>query len=148
MENVITRIWTEKLEKSGYRLTKPRKIILNKLNNNSKPLSADDIFLMIKKEYPNIGIATVYRTLELLTRLKLISKINFGNEKSFYIFSDENFNLMICKNCGTIVQNNRCLNNAIKIRLKENAEENILENCNIKIDNYQVIFSGLCKNCI
>lgn len=159
-EKPITKInikdWIKTLDKSGYRITGPRKIIINKLlvelGKTSRLLSADDIYLLIKRDVPNIGIATLYRTLELLTRLDLISKINFGGEKSFYKISDdynyEYLNYMICSNCRKIVYNNKCLNSSIKIRLKEDAEKNILENCGIKIKNYQVVFSGLCDNCI
>lgn len=150
--NTQARYWVKSLKKSGYRLTKPRKLILKSISNSSKPLSADDIYLTVRKDEPNIGIATIYRTLELLTRLKLISKINFGSEKSFYTLSGNSgngsSNFMICNSCGRIVHDNKCIKNSIKIRLKENAEKSILENCKIKIDNYQVVFFGLCDKCI
>ena len=55
---------------------------------------------------------------------------------------------MICDNCKSIITNNECLNHAIKIRLREDAEKNILDNCKLKIDNFQVVFKGLCDKCV
>jgi len=145
------KFFKNKLEESGYRFTKPRKFILSILRNNSKFYSADNIYLIIRKSDPDIGIATVYRTLELLTRLNLICKVSLGSNRSFYMLSKdckkEKPNYMICNKCGRIITNNKCLNSAIRIRLIENAEKNIFKNCKIKIDNYQIFFSGLCDKC-
>lgn len=145
------KFWERRLKELGYRLTEPRKIILSKLSNNHEYLTADSIYLMVKKGNPNIGIATVYRTLELLTRLDLICKISLGSSRSFYMLSEsckkETTNYMICNRCGRIITNNKCLDSNIRIRLKEDAEKNIFKNCKIKIDNYQIFFSGLCDNC-
>lgn len=147
-----TIYWETKLKALGYRLSDPRRIILSKLSEiHDEYLSADDIYITVKKENPGIGIATVYRTLELLTRLNLISKISLGSYRSFYMLSEnsrkEATNYLICNKCGRIVTNNKCLDSNIRIRLKEDAEKNIFKNCKIKIDNYQIFFTGLCDRC-
>jgi len=59
--------WRGKLKNAGFRLTLPRQIILNVLTTTPKHLSAEEIFLLVHKKYPGIGLATVYRTLDLLT---------------------------------------------------------------------------------
>ncbi len=144
--------WEKKIRDTGHRLTAPRRLILQKLSQFEEPRTAENIYLMVQKEDNNIGIATVYRTLELLVKLNLIGKINFGTEKSFYVFSDEETrgvpNYLICKKCGRVITNNKCLNNALKIRIIENAEKNIFKNCGIKIDGYQIYFTGLCDKCV
>ncbi|MBC7333903.1 MAG: transcriptional repressor [Actinobacteria bacterium] len=149
--NDKTKYWETRLKEMGYRLSGPRRIILSKLSENREYLSADDIYMMVKKENPNIGIATVYRTLELLTRLDLICKISLGSYRSFYMLSEnckkEATNYLICNKCGRIITNNKCLDSNIRIRLKEDAEKNIFKNCRIKIDNYQIFFTGLCDKC-
>ena len=106
----------------------------------------------VRKVDPTIGIATIYRTLDLLSKLKLICKISVGIDKSMYMLSDdcikETSVYMICDNCKRIITNNECLNSAVKIRLREDAENNILKNCSLKINKFQVVFTGLCNNCI
>ena len=140
-----------KLKGLGYKFTKSRRIIMRVLSEDSKLLDADSIYMLAKSYEPKVGIATVYRTLELLTRLNLICRIILGSEKSYYMLSKdcrkETSIYMICDNCKRIIANNKCLNSSIKIRLRDDAEENILKNCKIKIDNYQVFFTGLCDKC-
>jgi len=144
--------WEKKLKQKGYRLTQPRKIILESLSRYEEPRTAENIYLMIQKQDSSIGLATVYRTLELLVELNLVAKISFGSDKSFYIFADTNTqnipNYLICKKCGRIITNNKCLDNAIKIRLIEDAEKNIFKNCGIRIEGYQIFFAGLCDKCV
>lgn len=150
--NSKINFWESKLGELGYKLTKPRKLILSVLSNNQNLCSADYVYLMVKKVNPSIGISTVYRTLELLTRAKLVCKINLGSMRSFYMLSrnckKETAIYMICDKCGRIIYNNKCLNRAVVIRLREDADEHILKNCNLKINNYHLFFSGLCDKCV
>lgn len=143
--------WEDRLKELGYKSTKPRKAIISILNKNQKLYRADEIYLLVKKNYPDIGIATVYRTLELLSRLNLICKISLGSDKSYYMLSKdckkETAVYMICDNCGDIITNNECLQNAIRIRMIDDAERHIFKNCKLKIDKYQIFFSGTCSKC-
>lgn len=141
----------EKLVRSGYKLTIPRQVLIDILGKYTRLCDADSLYLEIKKDHPEIGIATIYRNLDLFTRLRIICSIIFGSGKVYYLLSKdcykETFIYMICNNCKKIITSNKCLNDAIKVRLKEGAEESILKNCNLKIDNYQVLFTGLCEEC-
>jgi len=58
--------WHVKFRDRGYRLTIPRKAIIELLNRSSKHPSAEDIYLAVHRTYPAIGLTTVYPTLELL----------------------------------------------------------------------------------
>lgn len=143
--------WEDRLKELGYKSTKPRRAIINILSENQKLYKADEIYFMVKKSYPEIGIATVYRTLELLSRLNLICKISLGSDKSYYMLSrdckKETAVYMICDNCGEIIVNNKCLQSAIRIRMVNDAEKHIFKNCKLKIDKYQIFFSGICDKC-
>jgi Fur family transcriptional regulator, ferric uptake regulator len=145
------KYYEEKITNSGFKVTKPRDIIIEVLSGAENLLTADDLYMEVKKEDPSIGVATVYRTLELLTRLKIVCRIILGSGRSYYMLSKEcakeTFIYMICNNCKKIITNNQCLNSAVKVRLKENAEETILKNCKLQVDNYQILFTGLCDDC-
>ncbi|MBM3707329.1 MAG: transcriptional repressor [Actinobacteria bacterium] len=145
-------ILEKKLKDLGYKFTGQRKLILEALSSELKLFDAESVFMEARKADPSIGIATVYRTLELLSRLNLICKISVGMDKSMYMLSydcrKETSVYMICDNCKRVITNNTCLKSAVKIRLKEDAEDNILKNCNLKIDKFQVVFTGLCDKCI
>ncbi len=147
----VADFFEENLKDKGYRYSKPREMILRVLTKNQKLLSADDIYMLLKKEDPSIGMATIYRTLELLSKLDLICRINMGVGKTLYMLSpncrEELSNFLICESCGRIVLNNQCLKNAIKVRLKDDAHEEVYKNCKLKIKNFQVFFTGLCQDC-
>ncbi len=141
----------DKLKKFGHKSSSPRKIILDILKSKQKLMDADDVYSEVKKINPKIGIATIYRNLELLTKLNLICKINAGIGKSMYILSNDcrkdTSIYMICDNCRRVITNNKCLSSSIKIRLRDNAEKDILRNCKLKINNFQIVFTGLCNEC-
>jgi Fur family ferric uptake transcriptional regulator len=145
------KYYEDRIASSGFKVTKPRDVIIKILSKASNLLTADDIFMEIKNVDPTIGVATVYRTLELLTRLKIVCRIILGSGRSYYMLSQEcakeTFIYMICDNCKKIITNNQCLKSAVKVRLKENAEETILKNCKLQVDNYQILFTGLCDDC-
>lgn len=145
------KYYEEKITNSGFKVTKPRDIIIEVLSGANNLLTADDVYMEVKNVDPSIGVATVYRTLELLTRLKIVCRIILGSGRSYYMLSrecaKETFVYMICNNCKKIITNNQCLQSAVKVRLRENAEETIMKNCKLQIDNYQILFTGLCDDC-
>jgi Fur family ferric uptake transcriptional regulator len=152
IKNKKIKFWQNKLRELGYKLTEPRRAVLNVLSNNPKLLTVDEIYIIVRKHYPDIAISTVYRTLELLNKSKLICKIHLGIDKSYFLLSEncakDTSIFMVCDNCGRIIINNDCLNNAIKIRLIDDAEHNIFKNCRLKINKFQISFSGICDKCI
>ncbi|MCJ7665781.1 MAG: transcriptional repressor [Actinobacteria bacterium] len=145
------RYYEEKITSSGFKVTKPRDVIIDILSGANNLLTADDVYMEVKNVDLSIGVATVYRTLELLTRLKIVCRIILGSGRSYYMLSREcakkTFIYMICNNCKKIITNNQCLKDAVKVRLRENAEETILKNCKLQVDNYQILFTGLCDDC-
>ena len=84
METRIERI-KKQLHSSSYKLTPQREAnVWVLLEHEEDHLSAEDVYLLVKEKSPEIGLATVYRTLELLTELKIVDKINFGDGVSRY----------------------------------------------------------------
>lgn len=78
METRIDRI-KKQLHSSSYKLTPQREATVRVLLENEEDhLSAEDVYLLVKEKSPEIGLATVYRTLELLTELKVVDKINLA----------------------------------------------------------------------
>ena len=67
------------LSEMGYRLTPQRIMILSAIENSDNHISAEEIYSQIAAEYPNVNISTVYRTLELLKRLNLVTETYLGH---------------------------------------------------------------------
>ncbi|MEZ0537374.1 Fur family transcriptional regulator [Caldicellulosiruptoraceae bacterium PP1] len=134
----------EQLKQKGYKLTTQRRIILDSLiDNQEKHLSIEEIYDIVKKRMPEIGLATVYRTLMLLNDLNVVNKIDLDDGCSRFELNEEDrfhkHHHLICINCGKI----------------EEAEEDLLEILEAEIEkkngfkvvDHIVKFYGLCSEC-
>lgn len=143
MEGRIDRI-KEQLHSASYKLTPQREVTVRVLLENEEDhLSAEDVYFLVKEKYPEIGLATVYRTLELLTELKIVDKINFGDGVSRYDLRKEGathfHHHLVCIECGSVDE--------IQEDLLEDVEEIVERNWNFKIKDHRLTFHGICHRC-
>ncbi|MCL6616386.1 MAG: transcriptional repressor [Anoxybacillus ayderensis] len=134
----------QKLNEKEYKLTPQRQIILRAfLENGEGHLSAEDVYLLVKEKAPEIGLATVYRTLELLTELKIVDKINFGDGVSRYDLRKEGaahfHHHLVCIECGAVDE--------IQEDLLEDVEAIVERDWNFKIKDHRLTFHGICYRC-
>ncbi len=93
-----------KLSELGYRLTPQRMMVLSAIENSDNHISAEEIYTQIVVKYPNVNISTVYRTLELLKRLGLITETDLGNSHVRYHSAEKgHHHHLVCEKCGTII---------------------------------------------
>ena len=143
METRIERI-KEQLHSASYKLTPQREVTVRVLLENEEDhLSAEDVYLLVKEKYPEIGLATVYRTLELLTELKIVDKINFGDGVSRYDLRREGathfHHHLVCIECGSVDE--------IQEDLLEDVEKIVERDFNFKIKDHRLTFHGICHRC-
>jgi Fur family ferric uptake transcriptional regulator len=134
----------KQLHTSGYKLTPQREATVKVLLENEEDhLSAEDVYLLVKEKAPEIGLATVYRTLELLTELKVVDKINFGDGVSRYDLRREGDNHfhhhLVCIQCGSVQE--------IKEDLLEEVEEIVELKYKFKVKDHRLTFHGVCEVC-
>lgn len=132
----------EVLKNKGMKYTEQRAIILKILLNLDDHLSAEELHELVKQKYPNqnIGIATIYRTLNFLEEVELISSISFGKDGKKYESNDsKHHDHIICTSCGKIVE---FLDEEIEKR-----QENIAAQNGFKITSHDMQIYGLCENC-
>ncbi len=138
-----------RLRNAGFRLTLPRQAILNVFAKNPKHLSAEEIFLSVHKNYPGIGFATVYRTLDLLTQMGLIFKFDFGDGRSRYELASEaikgHHHHMVCSRCGRIIDYSDFMEE--EIEFIKGLETELSKKHKFKINSHQIHFYGLCERC-
>ncbi|SDW31342.1 Fur family transcriptional regulator, ferric uptake regulator [Tepidimicrobium xylanilyticum] len=134
----------EKFKEEGYKLTTQRRAILDAIiENHEKHLSPEEVYDIVKAKYPEIGIATVYRTLQLLEKLNIIYRVNFDDGYNRYELCNDSENHqhhhLICLECGKVME--------VKLDLLESLEKQIEEQNNFKIINHNVKFFGYCADC-
>jgi Fur family ferric uptake transcriptional regulator len=133
----------KQLHAEQFKLTPQREATLRVLlENEESHLSAEEIFMLVKQKSPDIGLATVYRTLDLLCELKIIEKLNFGDGVARYEFrTDEHphhHHHLICLKCGSLSE--------IEDMLDE-LEARVERDHNFKIVDHRVSFLGYCERC-
>ncbi|MBT2698864.1 transcriptional repressor [Bacillus sp. ISL-40] len=143
METRIERI-KKQLHSASYKLTPQREATVRVLLENEEDhLSAEDVYLLVKEKSPEIGLATVYRTLELLTELKIVDKINFGDGVSRYDLRQEGaahfHHHLVCIECGAVDE--------IQEDLLEDVEAVVERKWNFKIKDHRLTFHGICYRC-
>ncbi len=125
-------------------MTSQREAILDILiSRQDEHLNADEIYIATKNQFPDIGLATVYRTLDLFSQLDIINKLEFGDAGCRYEFNpnyDKHYHHhLICLKCGKI--------NEVKDDSLDALEEKIAYKSGFKITDHSLRFYGYCKTC-
>ena len=109
MENTM-EILKEKLKATGFKITPQRRAIIEVLIQNEKShLSSEEIYDKVRVNCPEIGLATVYRTMQLLDEINGISKLNLDDGCIRYEINIEgedahHHHHLICNDFGAIIE--------------------------------------------
>ncbi len=134
------------LKQNGLKVTTQRIAILEVLSNRpDEHLTAEDIYDCVKNMYPDIGLATVYRTIQVLSELKLIDKLNLNDGFVRYEIGKgskedcHHHHHLICVNCGQVF--------TFQDDLLENLEQKIEATMDFQVLNHEVKLFGICSTC-
>jgi Fur family ferric uptake transcriptional regulator len=138
----ILEKFQEILKKNSMKNTKQREVVIETLYNCDQHYSPEELYLKIKDKYPalNIGIATVYRTLNLLEESDIVTSISFGIQgKKYEIGSKEHHDHMICTECDAIIE---FVSDEI-----EALQDQIAKEHGFIISTHIMQLHGICKEC-
>jgi len=122
------------------RLTTQRQIILEELGKVTSHPTANEVYDMVRKRLPRIGLGTVYRNLELLADSGVILKLEVGGtQKRFDATVDPHYHIR-CSDCGKV--------DDIDIPVQEHINEAAMEASKYKVLGHHIEFSGICAACL
>ena len=125
---------------SNMRLTSQRQIILEELRKVKSHPTATEMYDMVRKRLPRIGLGTVYRNLELLAKLGIIRKLEVdGKQKRFDGDISAHYHIR-CIKCNRV--------DDIFIKVDRGLEKSAASCCDYKILDHHVQFSGICSKCL
>ncbi len=128
------------LKGKGYRLTGQRRLIIGFFNENPGHYTARDIFGFLKDKADGIDFSTIYRNLELLTDLGIISKLQIESGVSHYeLCGQGHHHHIICKGCGEAREIELCPYKAIG--------EEQLETMGFVVTDHKFEIYGYCSKC-
>lgn len=136
----------ELLKKKGLKITTQRIAILEVLEAcPGKHLTSEEIYDMVKLRIPEIGLATVYRNVQVLMELGFIEKVNLDDGFVRYELADSNdaknhrHHHLICIKCGQVY--------SFEDDLLEQLEGRIQDTMDFYVVNHEVKLYGYCQKC-
>ena len=117
--------------------SRQRESIQEFLNSSCDHPTADDVYMNVRQQYPNISLGTVYRNLSALTEAGEILCINVGDDFLHYDGDISAHLHLHCKNCGHIAD----------IRIENDPLSKIALETGFKPENTVYVLSGICKKC-
>ncbi len=142
------KAWQGQIKDAGYRLTIPRQVILDVLANNTGHLSAEDIYLKVHKIYPQIGLTTIYRTLDLLVSVGVVLKSDFGDGRARFeikIKDKTHHHHLICTKCSRVIDYTDFIDKELKLLAE--TKKGLSEKFDFEITGHLIQFYGVCKDC-
>ena len=134
---------------AGYKMTVPRRLILAALASTDQHLSAEEIHTAVRGYNPHIGLNTVYRTLDVLTRLGIVDKFDFGEGKSRYELAmnpkKKHHHHLVCKQCGRVIDYTDFVDK--EVGTIHEIEKALAKKYRFTIEEHRLAFYGLCEKC-
>ena len=139
----------EMLKEKGLKVTNQRLLVLQVLaEHGDEHMTAEDIFELVKEDYPEIGLATIYRTVQLLLDMQLVDRIMLDDGCVRYEIGDfldeqeghrQHHHHLICTECGSV--------SAFRDDLLEDLEAYIEKETGFQVTDHELKFYGVCKKC-
>lgn len=132
----------EKMDQGGYKMTRQRQVILEVLQaSRGEHLTAEEVLSAARQKAPNLGIATVYRTLEKMASLDILYKTRFDEGKHRYELADESshhHHHVQCLSCGRIFELEENLLNDIERQIEQQG---------FSVVNHRLTIYAVCPKC-
>jgi Fur family ferric uptake transcriptional regulator len=133
--NLITE-----LQGRGMRITPQRAIIFEAIERLEGHITAEDIFQEVQDVNPYISLATVYRTLELLQALQLVTPTNLGGSQTYFALKDHgSHHHLVCLQCQGIEEFSDDLFDPVRLQLAEKY--------GFQVQTDHMSLFGICRGC-
>ena len=130
------------LERDGYRLSAPRKAVVETLATLGCSVTAKEIADRLHDRGEDVGVASIYRTLDLLDKLRLARRVDAAEGVARYEPVDpsgEHHHHLVCERCGEV--------RAFEDRDLERAIEELSRRVDYAVDAHDVTLRGECPDC-
>jgi Fur family ferric uptake transcriptional regulator len=130
----------ELLRRAGHKMTPQRLLIVRALRHAKGHVTAAQILDEVREEYPFVDISTVYRTLDVLRRMRLATATDMGGGDAVFEWTpEEPHHHLICSSCGDVVE--------LKHTYLAGLEEAIVSDFGFAPDMHHFAIFGLCSYC-
>jgi len=126
------------LHQRGLRMTPQRQLVLDAVRELGHA-TPEQICTRVQRVAPAVNITTVYRTLDLLERLRLVRHTHLGHGAPSYSEQEHQHVHLVCHSCGEIVEAPTDLMDTLVAQLRDEA--------GFALDVSHIALSGTCQTC-
>ena len=137
----LGRILERYMAERGLKSTRQRSLIIDLFFGMHGHFSVEDVWSRVRQDDPRVSVATVYRTMKLLSESGLAHARNFGDGQTRYepAVGREHHDHLICTRCGAIIEFE---NDQI-----ERMQDAVARRHGFKVTSHKMELYGLCKSC-
>lgn len=136
------------LREKGLKVTNQRLLVLEVLAaHRDRHMTAEDIYELVREDYPEIGLATIYRTVQLLLEMQLVGRISFDDGCARYEIGEfydgeerHHHHHLVCRTCGQVIP--------FKDDLLDELESRIEKEMGFHVLDHELKFYGQCQECL
>jgi Fur family ferric uptake transcriptional regulator len=136
------KIFDHFVKNSGLKHSDQRSQILLTFLKTEMHLTADELYRLVKKRNPSVGVATVYRALKLICESGLGRELRLDNNSVRYehLYNHEHHDHLYCVNCGELTE-------VVDPEI-EKLQEKLAKKNGFKMNGHRLLIHGLCRECI
>jgi Fur family transcriptional regulator, ferric uptake regulator len=129
------------LKRAGHRAGGARTAVVRFLARQDCCLTANEIFERLRSDERAVGVASVYRTLDLLTRMDLVRRLDIGASACFEpaLPGGEHHHHVVCDDCGKVA--------SFEDEALENAIDRVAGRLKYTVGLHEVVLRGACPDC-
>jgi|TARA_B100000315_G_scaffold117230_1_gene107476 Fur family ferric uptake transcriptional regulator len=129
------------LRRHGYKLTRQRRAVIEAIIVSQDRLTPAILYAKVHQDHPDIGVVTIYRTLEILAELALVCELHGGTACHRYVIGqpEQHHHHLICSGCSLVTDFTRHDFSAL--------ERSLARQSRFRIDGHLLEFFGLCPAC-
>lgn len=127
------------LRSNGCKVTPQRLAVYEMLSNTTEHPTAETIYKQVKPLYPTMSFATVYKSLEILSKLNIIQVLNTGEDSYRYDANIEEHAHIVCTKCGKVAD--------VKPLPSREIVDAVEEDTKFQVQGKQFYFYGICPEC-
>jgi Fur family transcriptional regulator, ferric uptake regulator len=137
----MSSIRSKRLRDAGYKLTNARMTVLNILESHDGHMTSAEVLEATESLTPEIGRASVFRALDLFTRLSIIrpTYINDSSTPTYVLLPDGHHHHIICTSCDKVIEFEDCHLEMLESELERRFD--------VQLTGHLLEFYGLCANC-
>lgn len=129
------------LARQQLKQTKQRKVIVENFLKLARHVDAEDLYRRVRGKGFKIGLATIYRTLNLLKDADLVNQHSFSDGRAIFEIKkpDSHHDHLVCTRCGTIEEFE---NDQI-----EALQTSVADDHGFSLTRHRLDLYGICRNC-